>query len=104
MEGLTLDHIDIKQPDFCKDPVKLAAKIFAPRYQPQQCFSYQNGRFCPEQQPEWSAYREPGFGFGTLELLSEREAKWTWTKHSGPAWQVADSVTITRDTSHSSKC
>ena len=83
-------------PAFCKDPKANAKKIFPPRYQPQACFSYQDGKFCPTQQPDWSAYRERSVGFGTLELQSATQAKWTWRKNEWPAWQIADAVTIYR--------
>lgn len=62
----------------------------------QACFSWQEGQFCPQQQPDWSAYREPSFGFGTLELLSPTTAKWTWRKNQWPGWEVGDDVIIIR--------
>lgn len=89
------DFIDtIKpQPAYCSKPQ--SGKQF-PSYQPQQCLSYQNGQYCYKQQPEWSAYREPSFGHGTLELLNATHATWTWTKNQWPAFNVADKVTIVR--------
>lgn len=78
IEGIYKDYVDRAAkgtPAFCTDPKANANKIFPPRYQPQTCFAYQDGKFCPTQQPDWSAYREPCFGFGTLELQSATQAK-----------------------------
>lgn len=95
IEGLYKDYIDELQPQpgFCTNPQ--AGQQF-PSYQPQQCISIQNGRYCPDQQPEWSAYREPSFGHGMLELVNATHAEWTWNKNQWPAWKVADRVTIIR--------
>lgn len=100
-EGLYKDMIDAPPgsqpaPLYCKNPEKHAHNIFPKSYQPQACFSYQDGHFCAQQQPEWSAYREPSFGFGTLEILSPTRAKWTWRKNQWPQWKLGDEVSITR--------
>jgi hypothetical protein len=99
IEGIYKDYVDRAAkgpPAFWKDPQANTKKLFPPRYQPQACFSYQDGKFCSTQQPEWSAYREPSFGFGTLELQSATQAKWTWRKNEWPSWQTADEVVIYR--------
>jgi len=99
IEGIYMDYVDLApggQPEFCKDPQAFADRLFPKKYQPQACITYQDGNFCVQQQPEWSAYREPSFGFGTLELLSPTTAKFTWRKNQWPGWQVGDEVTITR--------
>lgn len=106
VEGMNTEFVDggaKGPPAFCKDPQANSNKLFPPRYQPQACFSCQDGKFCPTQQPEWSAYREPSFGFGTLELQSATQAKWTWRKNQWPSWQVADEVVIYR-TPNKSDC
>ena len=95
-EGIYKDFVDAPRADFCATPEQHTHKLFPPTYQPQVCYSWQQGQYCPQQQPDWSAYREPSFGFGTLELLSPTTAKWTWRKNQWPDWQVADEVTITR--------
>jgi hypothetical protein len=99
IEGIYKDYVDgpaDAPPPYCKSPENFTQKLFPPRYQPQACYSWQDGAFCPKQQPEWSAYREPSFGYGTLELLSPTKAKWTWRKNQWPAWEVGDDVGIIR--------
>lgn len=101
VEGLYQDYVDNTRNGtaavYCQDPAAYSTTIFPPYYQPQQCFTYQGGSFCPTQQPAWSAYREASFGFGTLELLSPTTARWTWRKNQLPAaWSVGDEVTLTR--------
>jgi hypothetical protein len=99
LEGIYKDFVDGPSetpPPYCSDPLAFAHKLFPRKYQPQACFSYQDGKFCPQGQPEWSAYREPSFGYGSLELLSPTEAKWTWRKNQDHAWQAADEVLISR--------
>lgn len=99
LEGIYKDFVDgpaDAPPPYCEDPLAFAHKLFPRKYQPQACFSYQDGKFCPRVQPEWSAYREPSFGYGSLELLTPTEAKWTWRKNQDHAWQAADEVLISR--------
>ncbi|KAK3009598.1 hypothetical protein RJ639_013099 [Escallonia herrerae] len=36
------------------------------------------GKFCWDQQPEYSAYRETSLGHGILEVKSKTHALWTW--------------------------
>jgi flagellar motor protein MotB len=103
IEGIYKDYVDdlplvnaAGNATFCAEPERFASKLFSPKYQPQACFSWQDGRFCPPQQPEWSAYREPSFGYGTLDIVSPTTAKWRWFKNQWPAWRVGDEVTIMR--------
>ncbi|KAK2975185.1 hypothetical protein RJ640_022077, partial [Escallonia rubra] len=39
------------------------------------------GKFCWDQQPEYSAYRETSFGHGILEVKSKTHALWTWYRN-----------------------
>jgi hypothetical protein len=88
------DFIDTVQPKpaFCSNPE--SGQQF-PRYQPQQCIT-RIGEYCPSKQPAYSAYREPSFGFGSLDLLNATHAHWKWTKNVVPGWKVADEVVIVR--------
>jgi hypothetical protein len=94
IEGLYKDFIDTVQPKpaFCSNPE--SGQQF-PRYQPQQCIT-DSAEYCPTQQPAYSAYREPSFGFGSLDLLNATHAHWKWTKNVVPGWKVADEVMIVR--------
>eukprot|EP00877_Chromochloris_zofingiensis_P005008 jgi/Chrzof1/14508/Cz09g05130.t1 len=95
-EGTYKDFIDsvASSTSYCLNP---EARSF-PSYQPQRCFSYQNGEYCFTKQPEWSAYREPSFGHGTLDVLNATHAQWSWYKNQWPEGSVADTVTIIRNT------
>ncbi|XP_061988057.1 purple acid phosphatase 23 [Rosa rugosa] len=39
------------------------------------------GKFCWNEQPEWSAFRESSFGHGILEVLNSTYALWTWHRN-----------------------
>lgn len=96
LEGIDKTFIDQQpQPAYCSNATGLFCQQ-QPYSQPQCCLSYQGGNFCYDEQPAWSAYREPSFGHGTLELLNTTHARWTWNKVQWPAWKVADDVMIIR--------
>eukprot|EP00775_Hariotina_reticulata_P006213 gene6212-6449_t len=96
IEGLYKDFMDTisKKPAYCADPE--SGQQFPKLYQPQACLSYQQGEYCFSKQPQWSAYREPSFGYGSLQFLNATHASWTWHKNQWPAWKAADQVTILR--------
>ena len=54
----------------------------APSTIPSRCHTFQGTPplFAPVNaaQPNYSAYREPSFGHGILEILDETNAQWTW--------------------------
>ncbi|KFM25345.1 Purple acid phosphatase 18 [Auxenochlorella protothecoides] len=52
--------------------------------------------------PDWSAWREPSFGHGTLDLLNSTHAQWRWVrnKDSVTAVDAADAVTLVRSECH----
>lgn len=35
--------------------------------------------YCYKEQPQWSAYREPSFGHGTLDIVNSTTALWCAT-------------------------
>ncbi|CAK9227760.1 unnamed protein product [Sphagnum troendelagicum] len=39
------------------------------------------GKYCWDQQPEWSAFRESSFGHGILEVVNMTHALWTWHRN-----------------------
>ncbi|XP_020092577.1 purple acid phosphatase 23 isoform X1 [Ananas comosus] len=39
------------------------------------------GKFCWDQQPEWSAFRDSSFGHGILEVINSTYALWTWHRN-----------------------
>ena len=46
-----------------------------------------------------SAYREPSFGEGTLEVYNATHAQWTWHRNQDGAQQVAAQVVLVRNLS-----
>eukprot|EP00891_Asterochloris_glomerata_P003873 jgi/Astpho2/3873/Aster-04384 len=56
--------------------------------------------FCPlsGQQAAISAFREPSYGFGTLDIINATTAQWQWHRNADTQMVVADSVYITRNT------
>ncbi|GAX82085.1 hypothetical protein CEUSTIGMA_g9513.t1 [Chlamydomonas eustigma] len=52
--------------------------------------------FCQNSQPTWSAHRDPSFGHGILEMLSDTELTMTWNRNVDGVSTMADSVTLSR--------
>lgn len=85
----------------CKDGPNPAT--FLPSYQPTPdgltTVSFPdsfNKSFCPQSQPNWSAFREPAFGAGFLDILSPTKAVWTWRRVLPGASDVVDNATIVK--------
>ncbi|PKA66371.1 Purple acid phosphatase 23 [Apostasia shenzhenica] len=56
------------------------------------------GKFCWEQQPEWSAFRESSFGHGILEVINSTYALWTWHRNQDTykASSLGDQIYVVR--------
>lgn len=54
------------------------------------------GKFCWDQQPEYSAYRESSFGHGILEVKNETYALWTWHRNQDMYNKAGDQIYIVR--------
>ncbi|KAG2485785.1 hypothetical protein HYH03_015496 [Edaphochlamys debaryana] len=52
--------------------------------------------FCQSSQPVWSAYRDPSFGHGILDLLSDTTARFRWFKNLEGNKVAMDDVTLER--------
>ncbi|EGD72653.1 hypothetical protein PTSG_04388 [Salpingoeca rosetta] len=48
-------------------------------------------------QPKWSAYREPAFGHGRVEIFNATHAHWTWHKNLNSEATVSDDVWLVRN-------
>ena len=79
VEGLPVDpppFIDVARPDFCQkpelnSPVGLPYPLLLPTTVAGEALvTYQDGQYCPLEQPEWEAYRDPSFGHGEPMLLA----------------------------------
>ncbi|KAK4573913.1 hypothetical protein RGQ29_031741 [Quercus rubra] len=54
------------------------------------------GKFCWDQQPDFSALRESSFGHGILEVKNETWALWTWYRNQDSYSKVGDQIYIVR--------
>ena len=61
-----------------------------------KCAKSAPGPYCTVGQAPWSAYREPSFGFGMLQIESPTTATWTWHRNQDGVRVAADQVTLTR--------
>lgn len=48
--------------------------------------------------PKWSAFREPSYGLGILNVLNSSHAVWQWHRNQDGALTVGDEITLTRKT------
>ncbi|CAN1193763.1 Purple acid phosphatase 15 [Linum perenne] len=55
------------------------------------------GKFCWDQQPEYSAYRETSFGHGILEVKNDTYALWSWHRNLEYYEYAGDIVYIVRE-------
>ena len=67
-----------------------------PRDKGDACARAADRPFCPAGVPEHTAYREPSFGHGVLEVLSATRARWTWHRNRDGDREAADSIVLTR--------
>lgn len=58
------------------------------------------GGYCYNAQPAWSAYREPSFGHGTLDILNGTHALWKWHRNQDNNAVATDQAYIIRDTAN----
>ncbi|XP_054806760.1 purple acid phosphatase 15-like isoform X2 [Prosopis cineraria] len=54
------------------------------------------GKFCWDQQPDYSAFRESSFGHGILEVKNETYALWTWHRNQDFYNAAGDQIYIVR--------
>nr|XP_029123553.1 purple acid phosphatase 23 isoform X2 [Elaeis guineensis] len=82
-DGGNIEQIDI---DHADDPGKCPSKSAnIPEFGGVCHLNFSSGpakgKFCWEQQPEWSAFRESSFGHGILEVINSTYALWTWHRN-----------------------
>ncbi|PRW44351.1 purple acid phosphatase 23 isoform X1 [Chlorella sorokiniana] len=81
VEGLYKTFIDTQpQADFCAEPSLYQLPSYQPIPYEKPVITLQDGQFCPSSQPAYSAYREPTFGHGVLELVNATHARWAWQR------------------------
>lgn len=49
------------------------------------------------QQPDWSAFREPSYGSGFLDMMNSTHARFVWHRNQDGTAEVADEVELVRD-------
>ncbi|GLT97777.1 hypothetical protein SLE2022_153260 [Rubroshorea leprosula] len=54
------------------------------------------GKFCWDQQPDYSAYRESSFGHGILQVKNKTHALWTWHRNQDAYNSIGDVIYIVR--------
>ncbi|XP_004301530.1 PREDICTED: purple acid phosphatase 23 isoform X2 [Fragaria vesca subsp. vesca] len=82
-DGGNIEKVDV---DFADDPGKCpSAGDNIPEFGGVCHLNFSSGpakgKFCWNEQPEWSAFRESSFGHGTLEVLNSTYALWTWHRN-----------------------
>ena len=78
-DGGNIEGADTKFVDTPGNCPNASAPPSAGTQQPQKCVHLQpNGAYCPSSQPLWSAFRQPSFGYGTLEVFNSTTALWQW--------------------------
>ncbi|OMO88641.1 hypothetical protein COLO4_20147 [Corchorus olitorius] len=93
-KNLTLEHAD--EPGNCPDPSSTPDG-----YMGGFCaFNFTSGpaagNFCWNEQPDYSAYRDPSFGYGILEVKNETHALWTWYRNQDYTHVAGDVIYIVR--------
>ncbi|BDA46067.1 Purple acid phosphatase 15 [Coccomyxa sp. Obi] len=101
IEGTYKQFIDTPPfPTNCSVPLSVlnAPGNFTPLCATAQVYNVSNGpQYCPLSQPYFSAYREPSFGHGILELQSPTVATFQWFRNQDNLPVVADNVTVVRN-------
>ncbi|KAJ4723019.1 Purple acid phosphatase [Melia azedarach] len=95
-EKMAIKHAD--EPRNCPDPLSTPDKILGGG---KFCgFNFTSGpaagKFCWDQQPEYSAYRDSSFGHGILEMKNETHALWTWHRNQDMYEAAGDIIYIVR--------
>nr|AGL44403.1 calcineurin-like phosphoesterase [Manihot esculenta] len=54
------------------------------------------GKFCWDQQPDYSAFRESSFGHGILEVKNATWALWTWHRNQDSDSKIGDQIYVVR--------
>ncbi|XP_031263907.1 purple acid phosphatase 15-like [Pistacia vera] len=95
VEGLDVEHAD--EPGNCPDPASTADKYLGGFCAFNFTSGPASGKFCWDQQPDYSAYRESSFGHGILEVKNETHALWTWHRNQEYYENAGDIIYIVRE-------
>ncbi|KAF8050932.1 hypothetical protein N665_1852s0002 [Sinapis alba] len=91
-EKMAIEHAD--EPGKCPDPLTTPDPAMGGEFCGWNFTA--TGKFCWDQQPEYSALRESSFGHGILEVKNETWALWTWYRNQDSSSKVGDQIYIVR--------
>ncbi|XP_023006281.1 LOW QUALITY PROTEIN: purple acid phosphatase 15-like [Cucurbita maxima] len=93
-EKMAIEHAD--EPGNCPDPSSTPDEYMGGFCAFNFTSGPAKGKFCWDQQPDYSAYRESSFGHGILEVKNETHALWTWHRNQDSYRSVGDIIYIVR--------
>lgn len=93
-EKMAIEHAD--EPGNCPDPSSTPDEYMGGFCAFNFTSGPAKGKFCWDQQPDYSAYRESSFGHGILEVKNETHALWTWQRNQDSYRSVGDIIYIVR--------
>jgi len=102
IEGLAdfTAYIETEPQKFCSN----ASLYKLPSYQPSPSGSIPitypkafNNSFCPQSQPEYSAFRDPAFGSGQIEVFNATHMQWEWFRTMPGQPELIDSVMLVKN-------
>ncbi|XP_021907137.1 purple acid phosphatase 15 isoform X2 [Carica papaya] len=94
-EKMAIEHAD--EPGNCPDPPTRADAYMGGLCATNFTSGPAAGKFCWDQQPDYSAFRESSFGHGILEVKNETWALWTWYRNQDSTKEVGDQIYIVRE-------
>ncbi|KAK3187877.1 hypothetical protein Dsin_027438 [Dipteronia sinensis] len=98
-EGLEITHAD--EPGNCPDPTTTPENYIGGFCAFNFTSGPASGKFCWDQQPDYSAFRESSFGHGILEVKNETHALWTWHRNQEFYENAGDIIYIVREPGNS---
>lgn len=93
-EKMAIAHAD--EPENCPEPSETPDKYMGGFCASNFTSGPAAGKFCWDEQPEYSAYRESSFGHGILEVKNETHALWTWHRNRDIYRVAGDQIYIVR--------
>ncbi|KAF8394095.1 hypothetical protein HHK36_020300 [Tetracentron sinense] len=93
-EKMAVEHADA--PGNCPEPSSTPDKYMGGFCAMNFTSGAAAGKFCWDQQPDYSAYRESSFGHGILEVINETHALWTWHRNQDLYNSAGDQIYIVR--------
>ncbi|GLT97776.1 hypothetical protein SLE2022_153250 [Rubroshorea leprosula] len=95
LENLDIEHAD--EPGNCPDPSTTPNNYIGGFCAFNFTSGPATGKFCWDEQPDYSAYRESSFGHGILQVENETHALWTWHRNQDKFNTAGDIIYIVRE-------